>query len=97
MLVRIANRENTDQTAFFRSSLIWVCAFFGRQLVTSFQNFRDFKAFRIIMNSGLPSLRLTGGIVLFSRTRHKILCSVLVYPRKTGRGPHMTKQLLTKT
>ena len=24
-LVKIANREDTDQTALFRSSLIWVC------------------------------------------------------------------------
>ena len=37
MLVRITNREDPDQTASFRSSLIWVCTvclgFFGEQLV----------------------------------------------------------------
>ena len=41
MLVRIANREDPDQTASWRSSLNWVCSgclgLFGRQLHVVFK------------------------------------------------------------
>ena len=38
MLVRLANREDPDQTA--SSSALFVLNFFGKQLLTSFRNFR---------------------------------------------------------